>query len=101
MVTVMPPFLLLGLCQTRLPRLIFFFFCVQITAAMLMVLTIAHVDLLPAPQFVPLGNNFAYDVINSQTTRLFHFFRHVLPNTSFPPLKRPMFDAVLTLHNRS
>lgn len=27
MVTVMPPFLLLGLCQTRLPRLIFFFLC--------------------------------------------------------------------------
>lgn len=99
MVTVMPPFLLLGLCQTRLPRLIFFL-CVQITAAML-VLTIVHVDLLPAPQFVPLGNNFAYDVINSQTTRLFHFFRHVLPNTSFPPLKRPMVDAVLTLRSRS
>ena len=53
----------------------------QIVAAILVLAAVQVVELLPAPQFVPLGNNFAYDVINSPLTRFLHFFRHVLPNT--------------------
>jgi len=59
---------------------------VQIVAVIL-ALAVVEVELLPTPQFIPLGNNFAYDVINNPMTRLLHFFRHVLPNT---PLIAPL-----------
>ncbi len=59
----------------------------QQIVAVILALAVVEVELLPAPQFIPLGNNLAYDVINSPMTRLLHFFRHVLPNT---PLMAPL-----------
>lgn len=64
--------------------------------AVILVLAVVEVELLPAPQFVPLGNNFAYDVINRPVTRFLHFFRHVLPNNPLigPPGTKNALNAM-------